>query len=1289
MATAKPKSLQRRLKRTFLIVAGVFAFSILGLHIWFVHNAKDVLKKIVTNKSHGKLKLELSQLTFDFLSGKLKIRQADLVSVDSVNLATTYHIQFRKLTLRVASFWPLLLKHKLLLDSIKLHDPDIEVMQWRRDTTSKIDKDELSIPQEMGRLYNSMLDVLDGFGIKRIMINNAKLSLINKMKPGVKPVTVSNIYFDLFRTADNIKKRDEYVENEQTIDLTTTNQNIALPGGRHNLSFKTFNLHLFRKRIELDSCTITAVSTDSTKSNYKIFFQKLLLIGVDFGAMYNQNLIRADSVYCENPLFDIYLNRSDVTSKSKKKERPDAAKIVRELTGDLELAFVGVKDAGIHVDMSGLKYNRSLFNSNQDDFEMRGLRINADSSSPVTVERFDMLVRDYHLYNEDSSAAYSFDSIHFENNKIVLNNFTVSTESSKIKQRDERDFKIPYFELTGLDWYQLIFEENFKAEEGYLFNPVINYIRKSRSTSRKKTNFFASLQNLGSLMTLNKINIVNGEIHAKLSPNSSFNLQKVNLSLYSNKLLQSTNKEGLRRAVERLSFSDGIIRVKDITAKLGNVRYTGNNLIHADQLSVSSRLNSIKATVNDVYIDNMLLEDETETIVVDGLRWNNATVTLQAPPPAKKKNTQSNLNLRNIAGNNTQLKFSKGKTNISTFMRSIKVSSVNKNGDSSVQVDGLLVTGNNLDVVSGDMKVKAASYQVASDAGSFLNNLQIERFQSPDSLSIKSPRIDFSADINSILAKDIHLTDLKLQAPVVKFIKWHNQVPVDSNKKKPKIRIDKIYMGEPILYVSTHRNDSITTINLPHSENSVINATGFKMNDEGLQLGSLAINTTAATVIKSTGQTLGIEKGKLDVNLSDIRLSKKDGRPIWSGIINTVFLENPNSLSIGKNKGNLKFNQATMGNVNLSSHFMADINQLIKFNVSAWLRTTTGEYIDSITTLKWYNTEYNSTTRTLSLDSFAYYPTMHRDSVINQTPHQTDYITFHSGSIKLSDFNLEKYKKDSALLANVLTINNPVLTVYRDKFPPFLSGIIKPLPTDMIKNITLPVSVKRVDIVDGELSYTEKNAKSRAEGTIFLTRINGGLKKIKNSNIENDDSLTLTLKAYLMDSTWINLKVKQSYSDTLSGFLMTLKMKPTTLSFLNPVLAPLSNVQITSGTIDSFQLRAIANEYISLGEMKMYYHDLKIKLVKGGNQDKTTFFTKFASFIANTFVIKKDNKGRTGIIYFTRLRDRSFFNYIVKMTFSGMATSIGVKKNRKYIKKYKEELRKREMPALDIEELTP
>ena len=1271
----------RRFFRILLVVIGIHAIVILGLHIWFVNNARGVLRQIVTEKSGGKLKLKLSKLSFDFFSNKLQIREADLESTDTLSAPATYHVTFRKLTLRINSFWPLVLQKRLLLDSIKLHDPMIHVMLWRKDSSSRQEKDDLSIPQEMGKLYNSMLDVLDGFGIRLIVINNATLSLVNKMKPDSKPVTISNVYLEVLRTTNRSFKGEDVAHGERSVDLRTTNQNIDLPGGRHQLSFKTLRLQLFRRYIELDSCIITAKPSKDFKSSYKIFFSKLLLLGVDFNAMYRENLIRADSVYCENPLFDFDLVPSEDVSK--RKERPDPEKIVRELSGNLDLAFVGVKNAGIRININGIK-RRSLFNSNKDNFEMRGLRINADSSEPVTVEQFDMLVRDYRLYNEDSSTTYSFDSVTFKNNKVALNNFSVTTTSGRNTPRSYRDYKIPYFELTGLDWYQLVFDETLQAREAVLYNPVIHYTRNQRSVRRKKMNLFESLQNIDNLVTLNKIIIINGQINMKVDPSTSFNFRNVDLSLYSDKLLKSTNKEGLRRAVDHFTFSKGFLKLRDVTAELHNVRYTDSNLIHADRLSVRSTSGKISAEVNDVFLDNMLMDDEIDTVIVQGLRWKDAVVKLSSLTSTQQSKRGASVEFRNISGNNTQLTLGDVKRTISTDIHSLQIASLTKERNRPLKVTGFLAKGNNFSIVGNPMKFKTGEFQLSGDGASFISDMSMERTEGRDSLRISSPRIDFSANINDLLAGNIHIQTVQAKAPDISFSKWEKQTPANEAGEGPTIRIDRFVATDPSLHVASHRNDSVTVIDIPRSDKSKLTASDIVIGRESIQLGLLAFNTNSATVIKANGEKIGVEKGVVDVQLSSLEYSMKNGKPTWSGLINKLYLDNPRSMQIGKTKNRLFLTELSLGNLRLSSDYLSDFNQLLKYNLSAWLRSATGEYIDSVRTMKWYNAGFDNKSKTLSLDSFKYSPTSPRDSVIANTPYQTDYVTFQSGSIQLKNFDIENYKADTAIMADEVRIENPVFTIYRDKLPPFRGGVIKPLPVDAIKRITSPVSLSRINIENGRLSYIERNAQTRAEGTVFLTNINGLISNIKNRSFEKTDSLGFFLNGYLLDSAFIDLRVKQSYTDSLSGFLMTLRMKPTSLSFINPVLTPLSNVIITSGSVDSLHLRAIGKEHLALGEMNMYYHDLRIKLVKPGAPEKTTFKTRLITRIANTFVIRKDNKGRAGLVYFERLRDRSFFNYIVKMTFSGLATSVGLKKNRKYQRQYERELQNSNLPPINF-----
>ncbi|HEU4469935.1 MAG TPA: hypothetical protein VFR58_02530 [Flavisolibacter sp.] len=1279
MTAKRPFFVRKRFLRTSLVAVLFFVLLLAGLHIWFVNNARHVLKQIVAEKSNGKFRLELSGLQFNFFNRKLQVNEAAIMSTDSTSAPSTYNIRFRKLTLRIHSFWPMIFKNQLRLDSIRLYDPEIEVMQWRRDTSARNTDDELSVPQEMGKLYNSMLDGLETVGIRRIVIENARLKLVNRMETSQKPVVISNIYFDLLRSADPRIRRDTFVENKQNIHLYTYNQDVNLPGGRHHISFKNFSLQLFKKRIELDSCTFTGFTKDSSGSSYSVFFNKLYLIGVDFDALYRSSLIRADSVYCERPFFDISLNTSvQARDVSRKKSRPDLDKIVRELVGNMDLGFVGVREAGMKINITGSK-KRSVLNSGKDNFEMRGFRIDADSAKPISVSRFDMLARDYQLYNADSSASYSFDSIRFFNNRIVLSNFEVVTGRGRDATQNKRDFRIPYFELAGLDWYQLIFEENLQAKEAVLYNPVMNFKRGTKKRVKKKFNLFHSLHTLDSLMSLTKVKILNGQLNMELGPQSSLQLSDLNLSLNSNTLMQSSENNDLQEAVEFLSFSKGLIRIKEMTAALGNISLSGNNLVHADRLSLFNRSKTVRADINDVYIDNPRVNDEAETILLDGLRWSNATLDITTGASKKEKNEPGLINIKNISGSNTRLRFKNGKTAISTYLQQLRLSSLEMASNKLPQLQGLEARGKDLSLASGAMKIDVDSYDMQGDEASQLAGINLEKHGPNDSLVVRIQQLVFSSDINNIIAGNYHFGNVQLTSPEI----WQRRRQGPSpGAGSFNLSIDRLSLTEPSIDLATYRNDSVTLVQLPRSRDARLAASGISMGREGTRIGHIQLSAPAARFTAASGQTYEVKKGRVELDASNIILSSSGTQRSWSAVVNSILLDDQENLGLGNTGNRLSLKQLSAGNLHLSSDQAGNVSRLIRANLSAWLKTSNGEYRDSNTVLKWYNASYNAAARNFILDSFSYQPAKPRDTVMKYALFQQDYISFQSGSVVITGFDLERYERDSLLQATSAVINHPQISIYRDKKPPFQKGAEKPLPVDLIRRIIFPVAIDQVVIRDGGLSYTEKNAKTRLDGTLQIKRLNGVISNIRNRNLKETDSLALAVTAYLMDSAFIDLRVKESYTDSLNSFAMTLRMRPTTLSFLNPVIAPLSNVQITSGTIDSFQLRAIGRKDMALGEMKLYYHGLKIRLIKGGSPDSTSFSRKVASFLVNSFVLRRNNNGRPGIVYFERMRDRSFFHYIVRMTFSGLATSTGVRNNKKYLRQYKRGLNERNLPEV-------
>jgi hypothetical protein len=321
----------------------------------------------------------------------------------------------------------------------------------------------------------------------------------------------------------------------------------------------------------------------------------------------------------------------------------------------------------------------------------------------------------------------------------------------------------------------------------------------------------------------------------------------------------------------------------------------------------------------------------------------------------------------------------------------------------------------------------------------------------------------------------------------------------------------------------------------------------------------------------------------------------------------------------------------------------------------------------------------------LALDSLAVVPVLDRESFNITTIYQKDYIQVYSGHITARGVDLLRYASEKKLVIENIMINEPILDDYKDKRLVFKTGIIKPLPANAVSKIPIPVFVDTVNITGAHISYSETSEKTDKTGTITFNNLNAWIHPLKNFDLQSNDSLRLRADALMQNDIQVNLRVKESYTDTLAGFLMIVGMKPADLPVLNPVLEPLASVQVGSGRLDHLEMRAVGREYISFGEMKFYYHDLKVKILKNGELEKKTFLTNMATFVANNFVIHTNNTTREGRVFYIRNRERSIFNYWLKMTLTGVASSAGAKSNRKLLRKYKKEIKKNKLPPISLD----
>jgi hypothetical protein len=443
---------------------------------------------------------------------------------------------------------------------------------------------------------------------------------------------------------------------------------------------------------------------------------------------------------------------------------------------------------------------------------------------------------------------------------------------------------------------------------------------------------------------------------------------------------------------------------------------------------------------------------------------------------------------------------------------------------------------------------------------------------------------------------------------------------------------------------------------------------------------NLALNSF---VIENTnGKNFEAGKGEITAILNDISFQKsKNEKARWQAILSTLDGKNFLLDSIGKKAGKIDISTIGLQELAINSSSVTSLRTLLEENKKFRLRQVTASYTDTVNQFYWFNAGYDKSDKLFTLDSFIYRPTASQDVFIANHPYQVDYINIKTGAMRVGPFDIDKYLQDSIVSAGTMKINDIVFTDFRDKRPPYKIGAIKELMANRIKKIPFKLSIDSILLENGRVSYTELNAKNGQTATIPVTRMTVRLFPIRNYGLAATDSLRIQANGYLMDSIWLRLRLRESYIDSLAGFLMTLRMKPADITILNPILGPLASARLKSGHLDTLSMRVGGNEYLAYGEIKMLYHKLKIQLYKNGSLQKAGFL----SFLANSFIIRDRNTKRTGNVFYIRNRERSALNFLIKLFLSGVNSTVGLKSNRKIIREYKKELKERNLPPVDYD----
>ncbi|WP_316822177.1 hypothetical protein [Pedobacter gandavensis] len=225
----------------------------------------------------------------------------------------------------------------------------------------------------------------------------------------------------------------------------------------------------------------------------------------------------------------------------------------------------------------------------------------------------------------------------------------------------------------------------------------------------------------------------------------------------------------------------------------------------------------------------------------------------------------------------------------------------------------------------------------------------------------------------------------------------------------------------------------------------------------------------------------------------------------------------------------------------------------------------------------------------------------------------------------------------------------------------------KNFPHLALRRLNLPVIVDTLKIDNIDLAYTEYNPISQQKGTIYFQNLQGQVLHVSN------DSLTVlknkyaiaNLSALVMKKSRIDIKIDFNLTDPNGAFHYSGGVAAMDLTDLNVISKPLGLIEIESGKMQKVDFDIQANTHGSKGKVHFYYSDLKVKLLKEGEDGAPAKKKGLLSFLANKLLIVDANplKGeapRTGIVTFERSPAASFFNLLWKGVFVGMRETVGL-----------------------------
>lgn len=438
-----------------------------------------------------------------------------------------------------------------------------------------------------------------------------------------------------------------------------------------------------------------------------------------------------------------------------------------------------------------------------------------------------------------------------------------------------------------------------------------------------------------------------------------------------------------------------------------------------------------------------------------------------------------------------------------------------------------------------------------------------------------------------------------------------------------------------------------------------------------LDIDNISIENPTLTIINKRyafNDTVKVGKSK-----TPYQLIKKIFRQLW---IDSVSLKDISLNYINKSNAVTTNTELKHLDINISDIVIdsLSVNDPGRFYYTKSIDVTVHDYQiatpDSLYKAYLKKIYFSTAQRNIVLDKVTFLPRYNRADFYKQIGEAGDIYTLKFKRIAINDIDLQRFLRDQKLYAVTMDITNPDVRIYTNNaFKGKKTIKIGKDPQQALQNVALDLRLKRLNIKNADINYSETDVKTGATGQILFKHTNGYILNVTNDTTEKriNPYMTAHIKTSFMNAAPLEVNFKFDLMAKDGAFNYSGELGKFDGRVLDKLVKPLAMVHVVSADIEKLTFNVNASNYSGKGNLQFYYKNLNLQLLKKVEGKTTLQKQGLISMFANNLIIQNNNPDKKGVlrpgpINLKREPSVSFFSFLYKGLFDGLKPSVGFDK---------------------------